>query len=300
MINLSTSGFYDRSNRLMDSLRARSEQYQQQIATGQRLIRSSDDPVAAARLRTIGRRQQLAETDRQNSVIAQTNLRLTDAALGGIADVLGRARELVLQAANDTLNPSQRASIGTELEGLVTTTLQLANSRDEAGHALFGGKTAGDAYDASGTYLGTSSTTSIPIADGVRMDGTMVGSTVFGFDVAGTTTDLFKVLGDISSTLKDPNSDQSAACQAALGGLDSALERITTAQSVIGARMANVEMVDQRRETNALDAAEQQNALGGVDLADSISKFQETMTVLEASQASFVRLAGLSLFDLLH
>jgi flagellar hook-associated protein 3 FlgL len=36
------------------------------------------------------------------------------------------------------------------------------------------------------------------------------------------------------------------------------------------------------------------------DIAVTMSRLQETLTVLEASQASFVRLANLSLFSLLR
>ena len=51
MINLSTGAFYERSTSQIGTLRAKAESLQQQIGTGERLERSSDDPVAAARLR---------------------------------------------------------------------------------------------------------------------------------------------------------------------------------------------------------------------------------------------------------
>lgn len=59
MINLSTSAFYDRAGRQIGVLRAEAEKLQQQVGTGQRLTRSSDDPVAAARLRTLERAERL-------------------------------------------------------------------------------------------------------------------------------------------------------------------------------------------------------------------------------------------------
>ncbi|OZA91497.1 MAG: hypothetical protein B7X57_10130, partial [Erythrobacter sp. 34-65-8] len=37
--------------------------------------------------------------------------------------------------------------------------------------------------------------------------------------------------------------------------------------------------------------------VGGADLAATISRLQQVMTTLEASQASYARLASLSLFD---
>ena len=42
------------------------------------------------------------------------------------------------------------------------------------------------------------------------------------------------------------------------------------------------------------------NMTGGADIAVAMSRLQETLTVLEASQASFVRLANLNLFSMLR
>ena len=46
MISLSTSAFYEQSARQIASLRAEADDLQRQIGTGERLSRSSDDPVA--------------------------------------------------------------------------------------------------------------------------------------------------------------------------------------------------------------------------------------------------------------
>ena len=40
--------------------------------------------------------------------------------------------------------------------------------------------------------------------------------------------------------------------------------------------------------------------VGGADIAVTMTRLQETLTILEASQASFVRLANLSLFSMLR
>ena len=60
MINLSTGAFYERGSRQIGALRAQAESLQQQIGTGERLERSSDDPVAAARLRMLSRTERIA------------------------------------------------------------------------------------------------------------------------------------------------------------------------------------------------------------------------------------------------
>ena len=75
---------------------------------------------------------------------------------------------------------------------------------------------------------------------------------------------------------------------------------MTTAQTVVGARLSWIELMDERRVSTGERVAEEQATIGGADLATTMTRLQEVMTVLEASQASFVRLANLSLFDMMR
>ena len=118
MINLSTGAFYERSTRQIGSLRAQAETLQQQIGTGERLERSSDDPVAAARLRMLARTERITSVDTRNSELAEADLALTDQTLSSIADIVMRVRELAVQATVSTLNDDQRAAIGVEVASL--------------------------------------------------------------------------------------------------------------------------------------------------------------------------------------
>ena len=118
MINLSTGAFYERSATQIGALRARAENLQKQIGTGERLEKSSDDPVAAARLRMLDREERISKVDTRNSEAAENNLKFTDQALSQMTVMISRARELALHAANATTSDEQRASIATELDGL--------------------------------------------------------------------------------------------------------------------------------------------------------------------------------------
>ena len=102
MINLSTGAFYERSATQIGSLRARAESLQEQIASGQRLERSSDDPVAAARLRMLDREERISSVDTRNSQTAENNLKFADQAFSQVATMISRARELALLAASAT------------------------------------------------------------------------------------------------------------------------------------------------------------------------------------------------------
>jgi len=108
------------------------------------------------------------------------------------------------------------------------------------------------------------------------------------------------VVKDLGDTLAGGGAATGAAAQAALADLSTGLEKLTTGQTVIGTRMAWIELTDERRvNTEDLRGAEQAD-IGATDLAGTIARLQETMLVLEASQASFGKLSALSLFDQLR
>src|SRR5690606_13241849 len=104
----------------------------------------------------------------------------------------------------------------------------------------------------------------------------------------------------LAAALQDPTADHSDAARQAMGGIDAGLEKIGTAQTIVGSRMGWIEIIEERRQMTGELVADERAEIGGADLATTMTRLQEVMTVLEASQASFVRLANLSLFDQLR
>ncbi len=111
---------------------------------------------------------------------------------------------------------------------------------------------------------------------------------------------MFSVLGNLAAALTTGGGTATQASSYALASLDAGLEKVTTAQTVIGARLNWVDLMTERRENNAERIADERADVGGADIAVTMSRLQETLTVLEATQASFVRLANLSLFSMLR
>ena len=300
----STSAFYERSAMDNSSLRARAESLQAQISSGSRLTQSSDSPVAASRLRTLSRSSQLSSVDASNANRASADLTLADSALSSFAEYVTRARELTQQAASGTLTASQRSGIGTELVQIHSSLVSLANTRDSAGHSLFGGETTGNAYtlDAGGNavYSGTASAGELALGDGQSVKRSLTGPEFLNFSVAGNPTNLMAVVKSLGEALQGAVADPAAAASAGLDALTQGLDAITTGQTVVGSRLAWIELTSERRtalsELNISEEAE----VGGTDIAATVAELQQIMTVLEASQASFARLASLSLFDALR
>lgn len=300
----STRASYDRFNLDMGKLREQAETLRSAIASGQRLERSSQDPVAASRLRGLSRQDATTAADQTNAQRASSDLTLADKALEGFTDRIIRLKELATQAANGTLNPQQRAGISAEIKQIYSELVGFANSRDSSGHALFGGESTGAAYvlDAAGNavYAGTASATELWLGEAQGVTRGVTGPEFLNFTVNGAPANLFTVVRTLGDALAGASADPAQSARDALTALDSGLDAITTQQTVIGARLNWIDLSTDRALQKSELRAEEQDQVGGTDLTQAVSRLQQTMTVLEATQASFARLSSLSLFDFLR
>lgn len=297
----STSAFYKRSLDQLGDLRSFAEKLQQQVATGERLERSSDDPVASARLRTLSRADRLAQIDSANASRASDELSSGALGVQTFTDLVIRARELAVWAGNDTTSATERDLIATEIDQLREALFSAANATSSTGRSLFGGETPGPAYVMNGagvvTYAGTATSGTIPIGEGVTIERGLTGPTVLEFDDNGTQTDMFAFLANLADALRGSVANPAQAARDSFVGFDAAIDTLGRSQTVIGARVAWIDNVEQTQTLRAEARAEEGGEIGGVDLANAISQLQQTLTILEASQASFARVSSLSLFD---
>ncbi len=297
----STAGFYRRSTAQMSELRHMAEGLERQIATGQRLERSSDDPVASARLRMLERADRLAKVDAGNSAAAKDDLGNASAQLDDIAEALIRARALALQAGSDTVSDSARIAIAQEIDVLGGSIFASINSLGTDGRALFGGDAAGPAYirDPAGNavYTGTATSGAISIADGIRVERGVTGPAVLDFEHGGGRTDGLAFLQSLAQAMRGGVADPAAFARDALAGFDAALDTVTRNQTLLGARAAWIDTVENTQLLRAESRAAEGGRIGGTDLASAISRLQQVLTTLEASQAGFARLSSLTLFD---
>ena len=108
------------------------------------------------------------------------------------------------------------------------------------------------------------------------------------------------VIKGLGEAMQGASADPAAAARAGLDALNQGLDAVTTGQTLIGARLAWIELTTERRTTLSELNAGEEAEIGGTDIAAAVAEMQQVMLVLEASQASFARLASLSLFDLLR
>jgi flagellar hook-associated protein 3 FlgL len=282
---------YDVPTARMSSLSIQADKLQAQISTGKRITTASDDAVGWRQLDTIARADADDKAYATNVKLAQGLLAQTDTALSSVTSQLQRAQELAVEAGSGTLSAENRQAIGAELGVIMDDLMSLANSKDVRGQSLFGGATEGAAFtknsDGSISYAGTGTAASIPIGSDSSVTATVSGDQAFG--------DMFAQLKALTDSVNAGNPPDAAT----VAGLQSAADQVSATRSSIGARAVRVDLESDRLVDAAADRTDAKVGIENVDVSGSITELQKTLTILQATQASFTKLTSMSLFDYL-
>lgn len=274
---------------------------QLQLATGKRVLAPSDDPAAATQVINLNQAIETTAQYQRNSDYAETRLSIEETVLADVGNVLQRVRELSVRANNDTLSAGDRQAIADEVRTNLDAVFQLANNQDSSGEYLFSGYKTGTVPftdDGSGnyTYQGDQGTRSLQVGANRQVSIGDAGNDVFMKvdDGAGGTINMFEMLNDIITSLEANNPTPTALTQ-----LDSALDVVLSTRSTIGARMNTIDAQRNANDSFSLVLQENRSKLEDLDYAEAVSKFEQQILALQASQQSFVKIQGLSLFNYL-
>ncbi|MEE8078596.1 MAG: flagellar hook-associated protein FlgL, partial [Pseudomonadales bacterium] len=142
-MRVSTNGSFFQGVKLMQQMQSAVNETQQQVASGRRLLRPSDDPIAASR--AVSFRDSISQLDQfqRNGSAARSRLEYEELSLNNVTNVLQRVRELTLRANNATETQESRKHVAIEMRQLLADLVQLANQQDGNGRYLFAGNQDG-------------------------------------------------------------------------------------------------------------------------------------------------------------
>ena len=112
---------------------------QEQLSSGLRVNRASDDPIAAAQAERAMVRLNRIDTDQR---ALETQRSALSSAEAGLGEALGRMqdlRELVVAAGNAAFSPADRNTLAKQISSLRDQIFAIANRTDSNGVPLFGG-----------------------------------------------------------------------------------------------------------------------------------------------------------------
>ena len=152
---------------------------QNQAATGKKLANPSDDPVGATKVLTNRTELKNLEQYEKNIFFAKNFLETTESTLAQLGDNLIRAKELALQAASDTVGESQRVMIGSEIEQIANSVLEMSNRRVGERYLFGGFKTQTVPFNREGQYQGDDGEMKIQNQKGTFVSMNLTGDRVF-------------------------------------------------------------------------------------------------------------------------
>ena len=300
-MRLSSSQIYQQGVNAILNKQSELAKTQLQLATGKRVLAPSDDPTASTRIIDLNLAIETNTQYQRNADFAETRLSIEETVLTDVGNILQRVRELSVRANNDTLSAGDRQAIAEEIKTNLSAVFQLANNQDATGEYLFAGyktDTVPFTDDGSGnfTYQGDQGSRNLQVGVNRQVSVGDAGNDVFMKvdDGAGGTINMFEMLNGIVTDLEANNPSAIALTQ-----LDSALDVVLNTRSKIGARMNTIEAQRNANDSFSLILQENRSSLEDLDYAEAISRFEQQILALQASQQSFVKIEGLSLFNFL-
>lgn len=277
----------------------------QQMATGERMLLPSDDPISAVRVLRIQREEATLSQYRTNIANVSGNLSKQESNLKAASDTMLNVRDLLLWAANGSNTSEDLAAIANELGNLEKTILSFANVRDEEGRYLFSGtlsdRPAITFDEASQTYAltGNDQYRQAAVANGVLVEENVTAAQVFGGGVA-----LLNELNALVTRLADPALDASdpavqASVTATLNSLDATHGELLGAVSELGGRQNTLTLLSSSNEDVSLVNQKIEGELSQLDYATASIDLNNYQLSLQATQKTYLKINGLSLFGML-
>jgi flagellar hook-associated protein 3 FlgL len=269
---------------------------EEEIASGQSVNVPSDNPAAAAVL--VQNADQTSQADQFERSIGsiQGEMQDADSALNSVTTALQQAITLGVEGANGTLNSSDRAALTTQVQGIQSQLLSLANLTYQGNYVFAGTATQTAPYvldpsSSSGvTYAGNSGVNRVTLGNEFSLQTNLPGSQLF----SASGTDVFQSIQDLITGLQSGTGISTAVTE-----VGNALNSIDTQRVFYGNALNELNTQQTYLSGETTQLAQQQNTVGGTDLTAVISNLTSSQTSLQATLQSMGQTAQIDLFDYL-
>jgi flagellar hook-associated protein 3 FlgL len=218
--------------------------YMQQLSTGKKITRPSQDPVTA--MKGVGYRGNLMEIEQYERNISEafTWIEAADDALGKANEALQRMRELTVDAANETNTPESRAAIAAEMKELKNHLASIGNTQAGDKYIFNGKKTEQQPVELPNTFPTNYESVNIEVSYG------------FNLEISTDTTKLFSVanFGEIDKLITAVEQGNTDDINTQLGKLDDVISEFQGGRTMLGARQNRIDLIDERLSTQEVIA----------------------------------------------
>lgn len=315
-MRISTQMMYEQNMRGITDSQSRWLSYGEQMSTGKRVNRPSDDPIAASQAIVLSQSQSQNSQFALARTFATQKVSLEDNVLAQVNSAISSVREKLVYASNGTLNDDDRLALATDIQGIRDQLMNLANTTDGNGRFIFAGyKTESAPFDSvTGEYRGGAEAITQQVDTARNMAISHTGQQIFESITSNAEqlpgggygeTNMFKILDSAVAALKTPiENDQAAAAvqnqviAIARIGIQNTENNILTVVADVGTKMNELEKLDTLGDDRALGQSKQMSDLVDVDWNEAISSYTMQQAALQASYKAFSDMQGMSLFQL--
>jgi len=308
VMKVSTGQYFDNASSQLATLQNSLSQTQTQLSTSLQIVKPSDAPEKASLVTRLN-----TEIAKQNAYVAsiktlQNNLTAQDTALKSANDVMGRIKELTVQANNDTMGASDRKTIAQEMTQLRDQILSIANTQDSNGNFIFAGSRVGQPAfgpDAKGmiNYQGDQTRLTVAVGDSRVISMNTPGSDAFTRLVRDdgkggkVGVGFFQAMGDLITSIQ--TSDR-VGMQQGLKEIDTMTLGLSDANAKVGTSLNIADMQSSILGEVNLRLQSTLSDIQDLDYTKAITKMNKDELALQAAQSGFAKISKLSLFNYIN
>jgi flagellar hook-associated protein 3 FlgL len=275
---------------------------QEQMSSGKRINKPSDDPYGASQAVLLNGDLAGLDSYQRNANDGSAWAQTSDTALMDVGNMIQRARELLVQAGNDTNDPTARANIADEIDQLTDAIKQDANTT-YAGQYIFAGTanaTAPYQPGAVDTYAGNGAAISRTIGPGSNVQVNTDISQLLGSGQAAGDGKLLNTLRDISQHLRGgTTADADALRTTDLQNIDSNLDTLTQVQASVGATLNRFSLASTRIQDLQLSQTKLLSQTQDADFAQTAIDYSTEQNAYTAALRASATIVQSSLLDFL-
>ncbi|MFY3791555.1 flagellar hook-associated protein FlgL [Ureibacillus sp. MALMAid1270] len=268
---------------------------QEQINTGKKVTRPSDDPVVA--MKGISYRTELNNVEQFSRNIGEAYnwLDTTDDTFDKIGATLQRANELIVQASSDTTTPEDRTKIDAELQQLREHVQNLANTKIGDRYIFSGTKTTtapydGNGYDTNVVDTAFKNTIEIEVFDGINIQ------------INSAPIDILKNIDDMFTQISSDISERKTGGELSshIQTIDLNMNKLLEERANIGARQNRVELMDERLQSQEIIATKRMSENEDIDYEKAITEMITQESIHRAALSVGARIVQPTLVDFLR
>jgi len=272
----------------------------EQIATGKKLNRPSDDPAAVSSI-TSEKAQLGAFASYQDAISSATLLlNATNSALDNLHSLIVNAKQIGTNATS--ASPQDLATFATMIDNVINSTIGVANTKVGDKYIFSGYGTNQPAVDTTTGALTATSTNNListQINTGVSVN---VNVTAAGLISSVAPLDNTTIIGAMSSLKTAIQANDQTGIQTSLAALDTLSASAVSSQSDIGVRLNRINLEKQyltARDADVTNSVSDKLTLSDVEIAKLITDAQQKQTSLQSLRSISSGFLNTSLFDFL-